>query len=100
MKQIYPGILASLFLFVTFLSCYKATNQPGGNNFTTTEETVINDFVNELALSQYNSLVQAAMNMDHALNTLNANPTDAPNTDTWPTDYTQIDSSSHIPSPG
>ena len=125
MKDNYKGILGILFLIATAIACNKATNQPGGNSLNNTEETVIKDFVNEVALSQYNSLVQAATNLDQALNTLNANPTDAnllaaqntwrtirsrweqcegflfgpvedqdydPNTDTWPTDYTQMDS--------
>jgi len=110
-------------LFIT--SCNKAPVNQTISDFATEEQTVINDFVNNVALGQYSNLTNAAVSLNGSIITLNSSITETnlnsartawrnirntweqsegflfgpvedndydPNTDTWPTDYTQIDS--------
>jgi putative iron-regulated protein len=113
---------ASIF----FTSCHKSNNS--GNNttdFVTLEGEVIQDFTNEIVLSQYSGLLSASLTMQKTVGKLNTTTNDAnlaeaktnwrimraiweqtegfligpveskdydPNTDTWPTDYVQMDS--------
>lgn len=122
-KKIYLPIIAGA-LFTA--SCNKASNS-GQNtaSFTTTEQTVIKDFVSNVALAQYGNLTSTAVSLSSSINSLSTTPTTAnlqaaqaswksvritweqcegflfgpvednnydPNTDTWPTDYVQMDS--------
>ena len=113
------------FLSLGFASCHKVDVETSTTNFAATEQTVINDFVNNTALPQYSNLVSAAVALNNSVQALQASPTGAnlaaaqaswknmrgiweqcegfligpvedndydPNTDTWPTDYAQIDS--------
>src|SRR5258708_4944412 len=106
-------------------SCNKSSGSGSTESFTTIETDVINNFVNNTALPQYDSLVSAGTALNANLVSLNSNPTDAnlqaaqvswknmrvywegsegfligpvesydydPNSDTWPTDYHQMDS--------
>ena len=118
--------LILLIGFIIFLvSCHKADTSTPSADFTTTEKTVLTDFVNNTAEPQYSSLLSAAVSLNNSIQTLNTSTTDAnlasaqtswknirsiweecegfllgpvedndydPNTDTWPTDYTQMDS--------
>jgi len=107
------------------MGCHKASTTPGSVDFVTLEQSVINDFVNNVAIGQYSKLTDAAVSLNGAITTLNSTTTDAnllvtqtawknirhvweqcegfligpveandydPNIDTWPTDYTQMDS--------
>ena len=120
-RNIYLSILAAVILF----GCHKASTPSGATDFNSLEQTVINDFTNDVALAQYSSLTNAAVALNGAITTLNSDATDSnlhaaqtawknirhvweqcegfligpveaydydPNTDTWPTDYTQMDS--------
>ncbi len=117
-------ILASVVF--GFTSCHKA-NDSGNNttDFVTLEGEVIQDFTNEIVLSQYSGLLSASLTMQNSVGKLNTTTNDAnleeartnwrtlraiweqtegflfgpveskdydPNTDTWPTDYVQMDS--------
>lgn len=123
-KNIYSfaAILALLSI-----SCNKASTATAStsSDFTTLEQTVVIDFVNNVAVAQYSSLVNASVTLNGSITILNSTTTDAnlqtaqaswknmrivweqcegflfgpiedndydPNTDTWPTDYTQMDS--------
>ena len=112
--------------FICFSSCHKA-NDTGNNttDFATLEGEVIQDFTNEIVLTQYRGLLSASLTMQNSVNKLNTTTNDAnleeartnwktlraiweqtegyligpveskdydPNTDTWPTDYVQMDS--------
>lgn len=121
-KNTFIPIILTL---IVFEACHKASNTTPAADFTTLEQSVITDFTNNTALSQYSNLTNAAVALNGAILTLNTNPTDAnlqaaqtawknirhiweqcegfligpveaydydPNTDTWPTDYTQMDS--------
>ncbi len=121
MKTKFSFLIIALNLSI---ACNKAPSTPTTNS-TTVEETVIKDFVNNVALSQYSNLTDAAVSLNGAITTLNSSQTDAnllaaqtawknirhvweqsegflfgpvedndydPNTDTWPTDYVQMDS--------
>lgn len=113
------------FLCLVFASCHKADVSTPSEDFATTEQMVINDFVNNTALPQYSNLVSAAVSLNNNVQQLQASATsenlaaaqaawknmrsiweqcegflmgpvedndyDA-NTDTWPTDYAQMDS--------
>ena len=114
-----------VFLSLFFASCHKADVSTPSENFATTEQTVINDFVNNTALPQYSNLVSSAVSLNNSVQMLQASATDEnlaaaqsswknmraiweqcegfligpvedndydPNTDTWPTDYAQMDS--------
>lgn len=119
--------MLSFFISLTTMEigCNKAPSNQQTVNSGTIEETVIKDFVNNTALSQYSALINAAVSLNGAVTTLQSRPTDAnlqnaqaawrstrttweqcegflfgpvedndydPNTDTWPTDYVQLDS--------
>jgi putative iron-regulated protein len=121
MKKIYFSIIA---IVVAVGACNKASNLGTAGN-AITEQTVIEDFANNIVLPQYSRLTSAAVSLNGAIITLNSTPTEAnllaaqtdwknirhsweqcegflfgpvedndydPNTDTWPTDYTQLDS--------
>ncbi len=122
MKKIFvPLCIISL----SIVACNKASVNQSSSDFATEEQTVVNDFVNNVALGQYSNLTNAAVALNGSVITLNSSTTDAnlnaartawrnirntweqsegflfgpvedndydPNTDTWPTDYTQIDS--------
>src|SRR5580698_9384032 len=124
MKKIMTIIAASIG-FVAFISCHKASvSTSSDETFAQVETDVINDFVNNTALPQYDSLLGAATVLNNAVIALESSQTDAnlqaaqaawknirvfweqsegfligpvesfdydPNTDTWPTDYTQMD---------
>lgn len=110
---------------IFFASCHKADVSAPSEDFTTTEQTVLTDFVNNTAIPQYSNLVSAAVGLNSSIQTLVSSPTNEniaaaqaswkstrstweecegfligpvedndydPNTDTWPTDYTQMDS--------
>jgi putative iron-regulated protein len=120
----------SLIIFsvtlICFASCHKA-NDTGNNSvdFATLEGEVIQDFTNDIVLSQYSSLLNASLTMQNSIGKLNTTsdstnleeartnwrniraiweqtewfligPVESkdydPNTDTWPTDYVQMDS--------
>jgi putative iron-regulated protein len=124
--NIKTWILGSAVLFeLVAPGCSKSLG--GGNTqpFTEVETEVITDFVNKVALPQYESLVTAATLLNTDINTLVSDPTTDhlaaaqadwravrtvwercegfligpveandydPNSDTWPTDYHQMDS--------
>lgn len=125
MKKVFIPIV-SLFLLV-LASCSKNDNSSPSTptDFKTLETTVVNDFVNKVALPTYTNLVAGGTTLDSTIQVLNTNTTDAnlllaqtawkqvrrtwersegfligpvegddydPNTDTWPTDYAQMDS--------
>jgi len=125
MKKNRTVIIACLLSGTLFYACHKAETNPSGIDFPTLEQEVVNDFVSNVALPQYNNLTLAAGGLNAAIVTLNTTPTDVnlaaaqaswktlrrtweqcegflfgpvedndydPNTDTWPTDYTQMDS--------
>jgi predicted lipoprotein len=111
---------------IIFSACNKAPQTtPQTEDFTALEQTVLNDFTNNVALNTYLSLSIAATKLNTSLDNLNTNTTDQnlataqqawrdmrtvweqsegflfgpvedndydPNMDTWPTDYTQMDS--------
>src|ERR1700720_2592213 len=121
----------SLIIFSAFLcgstlsSCNKSSGSGSTESFTAVEADVINNFVNNTAIPQYDSLATAGTALNTNLIALNSNATDAnlqaaqvswkkmrvfwegsegfligpvesgdydPNSDTWPTDYHQMDS--------
>lgn len=125
MKKSNLRIAGFISLIIVMAACNKASNNSTGGNTATVETTVIKDFVNNVALSQYSNLTNAAVSLNGTITTLNSSPTTAnlvaaqaswknmrtvweqcegylfgpvedndydPNTDTWPTDYTQLDS--------
>ncbi|HSZ86037.1 MAG TPA: imelysin family protein [Puia sp.] len=123
MKQAFFSFSIITFLFLS--ACHKSTNTPTVTNFSTVEQQVINDFANNTALPQYDSLVSVATALNNAITNLQTTTTEGnlaiaqtawkrirtvweqcegfligpveaydydPNTDTWPTDHTQMDS--------
>jgi len=121
MRKRFGFLIAALTVSV---ACHKAPSTPTDGS-TAIEETVIKDFKNNTAISQYSNLNNAAVTLNGAITNLNSSPTDAnlataqtawknmrhvweqsegflfgpvedndydPNTDTWPTDYVQLDS--------
>ena len=119
------NILLISLLAIIIVSCHKADNTTPSADFTTTEKTVLTDFVNNTALPQYSNLQNAAVSLNYSILELTKSTTGAnlasaqaswksirsvweqcegfllgpvedndydPNTDTWPTDYTQMDS--------
>ncbi|MHA4810524.1 imelysin family protein [Flavitalea flava] len=115
----------SLYCLFALSSCSKSSTTDNSQSFVSIETDVINNFVNNTALPQYQALVTAGTNLNTSITTLNTNPTDVnlqaaqaswkamrtiwercegfligpvesgdydPNTDTWPTDYRQMDS--------
>ncbi|HVX27743.1 MAG TPA: imelysin family protein [Parafilimonas sp.] len=73
MKNIFFNlIIAAIF----FAGCHKAdTDTP--NTFPATEQNVIDDFTNDVALSQYVDLANAAIDLNTKITTLNDDATDA-----------------------
>jgi len=77
MKNIFNYIIATTIFFA---GCHKAdTDTP--DTFPVTEQTVINDFTDDVALSQYSDLVNAANNLNTKIEALNSDATDANLTD-------------------
>lgn len=68
-----------IIFFVTIfsLSCNKAPEISGNGNFSTLEQTVLNDFTNNVALNSYLNLSVKATALNTSLQNLNANATDA-----------------------
>lgn len=123
MKKIHALSIIILFFFT---SCHKANDSGGtSTDFTTLEGQVIQDFTNDIVLSQYSGLLNASLTLQNSVAVLNTTTNDAsqaqaktdwknirsiweqtegfligpvesndydPNTDTWPTDYIQMDS--------
>ncbi|HVX50995.1 MAG TPA: imelysin family protein [Chitinophagaceae bacterium] len=124
MKKILQYSAIGALIILT--ACHKASQMPGDTNtLETTEQQVLTDFTNNVALSSYLKLSIAAATLNASIQTLEATPTDDnlqsarnnwksmreiweqsegflfgpvedndydPNMDTWPTDYTQMDS--------
>lgn len=119
--------LSCAMLYCMSLSACSKSSDSGsaGESFTSIESDVINNFVNQTALPQYNSLFATATILNISIDTLSNNPNNAnlatvqtnwrairtvwercegfligpveaydydPNSDTWPTDYHQMDS--------
>jgi predicted lipoprotein len=114
----------SIAAVVLTISCNKAPSSTSSTS-SDIEQTVIKDFVNNVALGQYSNLTNAAVSLNGASTTLKSTPSNDnlaasqtawknirhvweqsegflfgpvedndydPNTDTWPTDYVQMDS--------
>jgi predicted lipoprotein len=72
MKNTLTSIIAAAIFFA---GCHKAdTNTP--DTFPATEQTVINDFTDDVAVSQYSDLVNAANNLNTKITALNDDATD------------------------
>ena len=72
MKNTLTIIIAIVF----FTSCHKAdTSTP--DTFPATEQTVINDFTDDVAIDQYNNLRNAATDLNTKIAALNTDATDA-----------------------
>jgi putative iron-regulated protein len=69
--------LTSIIITVIFFAgCHKAdTDTP--DIFPATEQTVINDFIDDVAVTQYSDLVNAANNLNTKITALNSDATDA-----------------------
>lgn len=118
-------VFFSSVLVFSMSACSKSSDSGGSESFTTVENNVIGDFVNQTALPQYDSLFSKGKTLNTAILALSNNATDSrlqtaqtawrdmrmvwercegfligpvedfdydPNTDTWPTDYHQMDS--------
>lgn len=73
MKNTFIFIITAIIFFT---ACHKAdTDTP--DTFPATEQTVINDFTDEVAVSQYSDLVNAANNLNTKIAALNNDATDA-----------------------
>lgn len=73
MKNTFNYILAATIFFA---GCHKAdTDAP--DTFPATEQTVINDFTDDVALSQYSDLVNASGDLNTKITALNSDATDA-----------------------
>ena len=69
---------ATLVLCLFFTACNKAPETtPQTEDFATIEQTVLNDFTNNIALSTYLNLSVKATQLNTALQNLNANTTEA-----------------------
>jgi putative iron-regulated protein len=72
MKNSLSIIIAIIF----FASCHKAdTSTP--DSFPATEQTVLNDFTDDIAINQYNDLKNAATDLNTKIAALNTDATDA-----------------------
>ena len=72
MKNTLTIIIAIIF----FTSCHKAdTSTP--DSFPATEQTVLNDFTDDVAIDQYNNLRNAATDLNTKIAALNTDATDA-----------------------
>lgn len=58
-------------------ACHKASSSTSTEDYTTLESEVLNDFVQKIALPQYNNLQLKAASFNTAVVQLNASPTDA-----------------------
>ncbi len=79
-KNFKLTILVCLFIItsISIISCNKAdTIDPGETDFKTLEQTVITDFVNNIALGSYLKLSAAAANLNGSVETLNTESSDA-----------------------
>jgi putative iron-regulated protein len=73
MKNILTIIIITTIFFA---ACHKAdTDTP--DTFSATEQTVINDFTDDVAVTQYSDLVNAANNLNTKITALNSDATDA-----------------------
>lgn len=63
---------------IAFSACHKASNaNPASDDFQQTEQTVLNDFTNNVAVNGYLNLNIAASKLNTALDNLNTDPTEA-----------------------
>ncbi|MEP6683188.1 MAG: imelysin family protein, partial [Parafilimonas sp.] len=68
--------LSTIIIAIFFSSCHKAdTGTP--DNLPATEQTVLNDFTEDVALSQYSELANAANDLNTKITELNGDATDA-----------------------
>jgi predicted lipoprotein len=74
MKQAIFSFSIIIFLFLS--ACHKSTGTQTGTNFSTVEQEVINDFANNTALPQYDSLVNVATALNNAITNLQTTTTD------------------------
>lgn len=76
MKKVSLILLAAIATSTLLFSCHK--NNDNGNNISNVTETqVITDFVQKIALPQYQNLQEKATALNNAVQALNANTTDA-----------------------
>lgn len=61
---------------ITFAACHKA-NDVTPDTFPATEQTVLNDFTDDVAIVQYSNLANAANDLNAKITALNADATDA-----------------------
>lgn len=73
MKQTISAILIAATLFA---ACHKA-NDDTPDTFPATEQTVLNDFTDDVAIAQYSNLAGAANDLNAKITALNADATDA-----------------------
>ena len=74
MRKFYTTLIA---VVLAFTSCHKAdTVVANDTDFATLEQTVINDFTNNIALSSYLKLSVAAASLNSSIETLAQTPTD------------------------
>lgn len=71
------NFLITVVVTAILLSCNKATDNSGTEDFTALEQTVLNDFTNNVALNSYSNLSAKATSLNIALQNLNTNTTDA-----------------------
>ena len=72
MRRLTIIIIATIF----FAACHKAdTSTP--DTFPATEQTVLNDFTDDVAIAQYSNLTAAASDLNTKITTLNTDATDA-----------------------
>ena len=75
MKRVF--IATALLGSILYTACNKASDStPVTDDFATTEQTVLNDFTNNVALSSYLSLSIAATNLNMSLTNLNTTTDD------------------------
>jgi hypothetical protein len=72
MKKIVILLLGTA---LSLQACHKASNNTNSEDYTTLEAEVLNDFVQKIALPQYNDLQLKATAFNTAIVQLNANPT-------------------------
>lgn len=76
MKKFF--LSAACFSVIAFASCHKASDiNPDSGNFQQLEQSVLNDFTNNVAVSGYLNLNIAASKLNAALDNLNINSTEA-----------------------
>lgn len=72
MKNKFSAILLSALIFA---SCHKAHDDTP-DTFPATEQTVLNDFTDDIAISQYTDLTTSANNLNAKITVLNTDATD------------------------